>query len=96
MRQVNMFTKSSCYILILSAITVLNEFIQLIPTHATKLEGIILFIGPSLFAVIGLILAIAGVIKQKSRLGIIMIIFNFILLFWPLIYWHVGTYVFGV
>lgn len=90
------FTKCSLWVLMISFIVLLNEFIQLVPTHKTKLEGILLLWGPTLFAVVGEILAILGLIKKKSKMGFALIIINFIILFWPFIYWKLGVYILGV
>ena len=96
MKQESIFTKCSLGILIASFFVLLNEFIQLIPTHSTKLEGILLLIGPLLFAVIGGIFSIIGLIRYKTKLGVWLTAINVILLFWPPIYWIGGTLIFGV
>ncbi|MBU5227897.1 hypothetical protein KQI36_14795 [Clostridium senegalense] len=53
MKYESIFTKWSLGILVLSFLVLVNEFIQLIPTHVTILEGILILIGPSIFAFIG-------------------------------------------
>ncbi|MBU3161106.1 hypothetical protein KPL37_15380 [Clostridium frigoris] len=96
MKKESIFTKCSLGILIVSFLVLVNEFIQLIPTQSTRLEGLLLYFGPSVFAIIGGILSMVGLIKHKTRLGIFLIAINFILLFWPIIFWHVGTLIWGV
>lgn len=96
MKHENIFTKCSLGILMLSILILANEFIQIIPTHSTPLEGLLLFIGPTIFAIIGGIASILGLIKHKTKLSILLTAINFILFFWPLIYFVVGTYIFGV
>ncbi|MGH4125277.1 MAG: hypothetical protein ACREV6_20360 [Clostridium sp.] len=87
MKKENIFTKCSLGILIVSLLVLVNEFIQLIPTHSTHLEGFLLYYGPFIFAIIGGILSIVGLIKHKTKLGLLLIAINFILLFWPIILW---------
>ena len=96
MKKESIFTKCSLGILIVSFLVLINEFIQLIPTQATRLEGFLLYLGPSIFAIIGGILSIIGLIKHKTKLGLFLIAINFILLFWPIILWYVGTLIWGV
>ncbi|GAA0117017.1 hypothetical protein [Clostridium senegalense] len=96
MKYESIFTKWSLGILVLSFLVLVNEFIQLIPTHVTILEGILILIGPSIFAFIGGIFSIIGFIRHKTKLAIFLIIINAILLFWWAIYWIIGTLVFGV
>lgn len=96
MKYESIFTKWSLSILVLSFLVLVNEFIQLIPTHATVLEGILILIGPSIFAFIGGIFSIIGFIRHKTKLAVFLIIINAILLFWWAIYWIIGTLVFGV
>ena len=67
MKQESIFAKCSLGILILSFLVLVNEFIQLIPTHATRLEGILLVIGPTIFAIIGGIFSIVGLNKHKTK-----------------------------
>lgn len=96
MKKENIFTKCSLGILIVSFLVLVNEFIQLIPTQSTGLEGLLLYFGPSIFAIIGGILSIIGLIKHKTKLGLFLIAINFILLFWPIFFWRVGTLIWGV
>ena len=96
MKQENIFTKCSLGILILSILVLVNEFIQIIPTHATRLEGLLLFVGPSIFAIIGGIFSIIGLNKHKTKLAVLLTGINSILLFWPIIYWCLGTLIWGV
>ncbi|APC42006.1 hypothetical protein [Clostridium estertheticum] len=96
MKKESIFTKCSLGILIVSILVLVNEFIQLIPTHSTRLEGLLLYFGPSIFAIIGGILSIIGLIKHKTKLGVFLIAINVILLFWPMILMYVGTLIWGV
>lgn len=95
MKQESIFIKLSLVILIVSFLVIANEFVQLIPTRSTYLQGILLFIGPTIFAIIGGIFLITDLVKHKTKLGMLLTIINFILLFWPLIYFCVGTWIFG-
>jgi hypothetical protein len=96
MKQENIFTKCSIGILIVSFLVLVNEFIQLIPTHSTRLEGFLLYYGPFIFAIIGGILSIVGLIKHKTKLGLLLIVINFILCFWPVFLWSLPTSIFGL
>lgn len=96
MKKESIFTKCSLGVFIVSILVLVNEFIQLIPTQSTRLEGLLLYFGPTLFAVIGGILSIIGLIKHKTKLGLFLIAINFVLLFWPTILWYVGTLIWGV
>ncbi|WP_061995215.1 hypothetical protein [Clostridium sp. ATCC 25772] len=96
MKDESIFTKWSLGILVLSFLVLVNEFVQFIPTHATVLEGILILIGPSIFAFIGGVFSIIGIIRHKTKLAVFLIIINAILLFWWVIYWIIGTLVLGV
>ncbi|WP_026885658.1 hypothetical protein [Clostridium beijerinckii] len=96
MKEESIFTKCSIGILIVSFLVLVNEYIQLMPTHSTRLEGFLLYYGPFIFAIIGGILSIFGVIKHKTKLGLLLIVINFILLFWPVILWSLPASVFGL
>lgn len=96
MKQESIFTKCSLVILIISFFVLVNEFIQLVPTHSTRLEGLLLLIGPLLFAIIGGIFSIIGLVKHKTKLAQGLTVINIILIFWPIIYWSGGTLIFGV
>ncbi|OVE69024.1 MULTISPECIES: hypothetical protein [Clostridium] len=71
MKQENIFTKCSICILIVSFLVLANEFIQLIPTHSTRLKSFLLYYEPSIFEIIGGILSIVGF--TNFYLGIIEI-----------------------
>ncbi|MBU3191566.1 hypothetical protein K9O30_01365 [Clostridium bowmanii] len=96
MKKESIFTKYSLGVLIVSFLVLVNEFVQLIPTHSTSLEGLLLYFGPVIFAIISGIFSIVGVIKHKTKLGLWLIVINFILLFWPMLFLYVGTFIFGV
>lgn len=96
MKQESIFTKCSVGILIVSFLILVNEFIQLIPTHSTRLEGFLLYFEPPIFAIIGGILSIVGLIKHKTKLGMLLIGINFILLFWVQILFSLPTSIFGL
>lgn len=96
MKQENIFTKCSIGVLIVSFLVLVNEFIQLIPTHATRLEGFLLYYGPFIFAIISGILSIVGLIKHKTKLGLLLIVINFILCFWPVFIWSLPTSILGL
>ena len=96
MKQESIFTKCSLVILIISFFVLVNEFIQLVPTHSTRLEGLLLLIGPLLFAIIGGIFSIIGLVKHETKLAQGLTVINIILIFWPIIYWSGGTLIFGV
>ncbi|MBU3201933.1 hypothetical protein LL037_12050 [Clostridium estertheticum] len=89
MKKESIFTKCSLGILIVSFLVLVNEFVQLIPTHSTRLEGFLLYYGPFIFAIIGGILSIIGSIKHETKLGLSLIVINFVLLFWPAFIWYV-------
>ncbi|SFD01777.1 hypothetical protein [Clostridium uliginosum] len=96
MKQESIFTKCSLGILIVSFFVLVNEFIQLIPTHSTHLEGFLLYYGPFIFAIIGGIFSMVGLIKNKTKLGLLLIVLNFILLFWPVFLWSLPTAILGL
>ena len=96
MKKESIFTKCSLGILLVSFLVLVNEFVQLLPTHSTRLEGFLLYFGPFIFAIIGGILSIVGSIKHKTKLGLSLIVINCILLFWPAFFVYVGTFIWGV
>lgn len=96
MKSESIFTKYSLGVLIVSFLVLVNEFVQLIPTQSTHLEGLLFYFGPVIFAIISGILSIVGVVKHKTKLALWLIAINFILLFWPVFFLYVGTFIFGV
>ncbi|MBF7810082.1 hypothetical protein [Clostridium beijerinckii] len=96
MKQENIFTKCSICILIVSFLVLANEFIQLIPTHSTRLKRFLLYYEPSIFEIIGGILSIVGLIKHKTKLGLLLIAINFILCFGPVFLWSLPTSIWGL
>jgi hypothetical protein len=79
--------KISIGIAITLVIVICNEFIQVIPTHKTKLEGVLL-LSPLLIAPIGLILGLISTIKDRTFLAMWGTIINSILYFSPFFIGH--------
>lgn len=87
--------KISIGIAILLVLIICNEFIQLIPTHETKLQGVLILL-PSFIAPIGIVLGLIPLRKSKDVLAKWGVILNIILFLFPIFYMMLGTVLFGV
>ncbi|MGE5627790.1 MAG: hypothetical protein ACM3X7_06700 [Solirubrobacterales bacterium] len=87
--------KISIGIALILVVILINEFVQIFPTHKTKLQGILILL-PSLIAPIGAILGLIPLKKNKDDLAKWGLILNIILFFCPILYTMIGTLLFGV
>ena len=95
MKKENIFTKIAIAIDIAALITVVIYFATTQNPPITDLRGL-LILSPPLFGLFGIIMSIAGYIKSKTKLSVILIIINIVLLCWLPIFWYGGTLLFGV
>ena len=96
MKQQSLFTKCSLIIFILFLLILLNLFIQVIPIKYLDLAPIHIFFGLPILALIGGIFSIIGLIRQKTKLSIFLIIINFILLFFSVGVISIFAYLFSM
>lgn len=87
--------KISIGIAVLLIIVFMNEFIQIIPTHKTKLQGILILL-PIVVSPIGAILGLLPLRKNKDVIAKWGVILNIILFLCPILYMILGTLIFGV
>lgn len=87
--------KISIGIAFILVVIIINEFIQILPTHKTKLQGALILL-PSLIAPIGIILGLIPLKKNKDDLAKWGVILNIILSLFPMLYMILGTLTFGV
>lgn len=87
--------KISIGIAIILVLLISNEFTQALPTHETKLQGVLIL--SSLFiAPIGVVLGLIPLKKNKDNFAKWGVILNIILFLFPLLYMIIGTMLFGV
>lgn len=94
MKKSNNLTKAAFGIDIVALIALLIYFIAVAPYPPVGLGGL-LILSPPLFGLIGLITAILGQIKDKTKFSIVLIIINIIFLCWWPIIWYGGTLLLG-
>lgn len=94
MKKQNIFTKVAFGIDIAAFLSLLIYFVAVAPYSPVGLGGL-LILSPPLFGVVGLITAILGLIKNKTKLSIILIIMNIVFLCWWPIIWIGGTLLLG-
>lgn len=82
----------SLIIAILTIIIIFNEFIQIIPTHQTKLEGILILL-PIVTAPIGIAFGLR--FMDKKFIGLLGVILNILLLLFIPLYHIIGTLIYG-
>jgi hypothetical protein len=87
--------KISIGIVVALLVVFINEFVQVIPTHKTKLQGILIFL-PIVIAPIGVILGLAPLRKSKDIIAKWGVILNIILFLCPILYMILGTLISGV
>lgn len=76
-------------------LAIANEFAQVIPTHKTKLQGILILL-PLFVAPIGVILGFLSLKKNKDTLAKWGVLLNITLFLCPILYMTLGTLIFGV
>lgn len=89
------FGKASITTGVVLGFILLNEVVQLVPTHKTKLQGILILL-PLAIAPIGIILGFLSVRKSTDILAKWGVILNVILFLCPFLYMIFGTLIFGV
>lgn len=82
----------SLIIAILTIIIIVNEFVQIIPTHQTKLEGILILL-PIVTAPIGIAFGLSFI--DKNFIGLLGVILNILLLLFIPLYHIIGTLIYG-
>lgn len=82
-------------IALILAMIIINEFVQVMPTHTTRLQGI-LILSPTIIAPVGIVLGVIALRKGKDYVAILGLILNAILLLSPLLYFVCGYIIFGV
>lgn len=87
--------KISLSIAMILILILFNEFLQILPTHQSKLEGALL-LSPILIAPIGAILGVIPLKKHKDTLAKWGVILNILLFLFPTFYNIFGTLLFGV
>ena len=94
-RKRTLLGKISLGIAILLVFVLFNEFVQILPTHKTKLQGF-LILSPLLLAPVGAIIGLYPIRKHRDDLAMWGVIINIILSLFPLIYLIFGTLIVGV
>jgi len=87
--------KVSIGIAFILVLIIINEFVQIVPTHKTKLEGA-LILSPLLVAPVGLILGLIPLKKSRDNFAKWGVITNIILFLFPTLYMIVATLIGGV
>jgi len=87
--------KISIGIAIILVFVIINEFVQILPTHKTKLQGS-LILSPLLLAPIGAILGLIPLKNSRDDLAKWGVILNIILALFPILYTVLGTLIVGV
>lgn len=90
-----MLGKVSIGIAFILVLIIINEFVQIVPTHKTKLEGA-LILSPLLVAPVGLILGLIPLKKSRDNFAKWGVITNIILFLFPTLYMIVATLIGGV
>lgn len=90
-----LLTKISIGIAIILVLVIGNEFIQVFPTHQTKLQGGLILLS-SFIAPIGIVLGLIPLRKNKNDLAKWSVILNIVLFLFPILYMILGTVLFGV
>lgn len=90
-----LFGKISIGIAFILIVIIINEFVQILPTHKTKLQGALILL-PSLIAPGGIILGLIPLKKNKDDIAKWGVILNIILFLFPILYMTLGTLIFGV
>lgn len=87
--------KISILVAVVLILVFMNEFLQVIPTHKTRLQGALIFL-PIIVSPIGAILGLLPLRKNKDILAKWGVILNIILFLCPILYMLFGTIIFGV
>ncbi|MGH4122710.1 MAG: hypothetical protein ACREV6_07260 [Clostridium sp.] len=87
--------KISIGIAFILVVIIINEFVQIFPTHKTKLQGSLILL-PLFVAPIGVILGLIPLRKNKDDIAKWGLILNIILFLFPMLYMVLGTLIFGV
>lgn len=96
MKKKHTLTKISLGIDIAAIFVIFVYFVAIVPNwSATSSYGGFLILSPPLFGLFGLITAIIGLKKNKTVLGIMLIILNIIFLCWWPVIWVGGTLLLG-
>jgi hypothetical protein len=94
MKKQNTFTKIALGIDIVALLALVIYFAITRNPPITDLRGL-LILSPPLFGLLGIIAAIIGFAKSKTKLSIALIIMNIAFLCWWPIVWFGGTLLFG-
>jgi hypothetical protein len=87
--------KFSISIAVILTLVIINEFVQVLPTHETKLQGALILL-PSFIAPIGVVLGLIPLRKNKDIFAKWGVILNIILFLFPFLYMILGTLIGGV
>lgn len=87
--------KASIGIAIILVLVIINEFVQVLPTHKTKLQGALILL-PLFISPIGIVLGLIPLRKNTDVLAKWGLIINIILFLFPFFYRILGTLIKGV
>jgi hypothetical protein len=93
-REYRIFEIIYLVIIFISFIILLNEFIQIIPTHKTKLYGM-LFFSPIVFSLPVIVFTILEYVKRKSSLAKICLCIGILMFFWLWAFMDIGYLLLG-
>ncbi|ADY55480.1 hypothetical protein Sgly_1159 [Syntrophobotulus glycolicus DSM 8271] len=93
-RQYHLFELIYLVIIAISFIVLLNEFIQIIPTHQTKLYGMLL-LSPTPFSLLVLPFTILEYRKRKHSSAKICLCIGILMFFWLWFFLDIGYLLFG-
>lgn len=96
MKQESVLIKISLGIDVAAILALAIYFAVVVPSAPVTGLGGLLILSPPIFGVFGLITAIAGVRKNRTALGVALIMINLIFLLWLPLFWIGGTLLFGV
>lgn len=82
-------------IALILAMIIINEFVQVIPTHTTRLQGI-LILSPLVIAPVGVVLGVIALRKGMDYAAVWGILLNAMLHLFPRLYFVCGYIIFGV
>lgn len=95
MKKQNVFTKIAFGIDIAAFLALLIYFAAVAPNAPITNLGGLLILSPPLFGIFGIIFSTIGYVKDRTKLGIILIIINIVFLCWWPIVWYGGTLLLG-
>lgn len=93
-RKYSVFEIIDLVIIFISFIILINEFIQIIPTHKTKLYGMLYF-SPIVFSLPVIVFTILEYVKRKSSLAKICLCIGILMFFWFCFFMDIGYLLLG-